>query len=39
MPRGLRWFWDSMLGYWVLLLSISLGTAAVIYELWLKGRV
>ena len=39
MPRGLRWFWDSMFGYWVLLLSISLGTAAVIYELWLKGRV
>ncbi len=35
----LRWFVDSMLGYWVLLLIISLGSAAVIYEIWLKGRV
>jgi hypothetical protein len=35
----LRWFVDSMLGYWVLLLGISLGTAAVIYEIYLKGRM
>jgi hypothetical protein len=34
-----RWFIDSMLGYWVLLLTISLAAAAAVYELWLKGRV
>jgi hypothetical protein len=39
MAKGLRWFIDSMLGYWILLLVISLGAAAGIYELWLKGRV
>jgi hypothetical protein len=39
MAKGLRWFIDSMLGYWILLLVISLGGAAAIYELWLKGRV
>lgn len=39
MAKGLRWFIDSMLGYWILLLAISLGAAAGIYELWLKGRV
>jgi hypothetical protein len=38
-PNPLRWFVDSMLGYWVLLLTISLGTAAVIYEVYLKGRM
>lgn len=38
-PSPLRWFVDSMLGYWVLLLAISLGTAAVIYEVYLKGRM
>jgi hypothetical protein len=35
----MKWFVNSMLGYWVLLLSISLGAAAVVYEIWLKGRV
>jgi len=39
MPKKLRWFIDSMFGYWVLLLLISLGTAAGIYEVWLKGRM
>jgi len=39
MAKGLRWFVDSMLGYWILLLTISLAVAAVIYELWLKGRM
>jgi hypothetical protein len=39
MAKGMRWFIDSMLGYWILLLVISLGAATVIYELWLKGRV
>ena len=27
---------NSMLGYWIVLLVISLGCAALIYELWLK---
>lgn len=35
----MRWFWDSMIGYWVLLLVISLGIAAAIYEIWLKGVI
>lgn len=35
----MRWFINSMLGYWVLLLAFSLGTAAVIYEIWLKGNI
>lgn len=35
----MRWFWDSMLGYWVLLLAISLGGAAVIYLLYLKDTL
>jgi hypothetical protein len=39
VPKPLRWFVDSMIGYWVLLLAISLGAAAAIYEIWLKGRM
>lgn len=35
----MRWFVDSMLGYWILLLVISLGAAGVIYEVWLKGNM
>jgi len=35
----MRWFIDSMIGYWVLLLAISLGIAAVIYEVWLRGSL
>ena len=30
---------NSMLGFWLLLLAVSLGTASVIYELWLKDRM
>jgi len=30
-------FIDSMLGYWILLLAISLGVAAMIYQLWLRN--
>ncbi len=30
---------NSMWGYWAILLVISLGLAAVIYEVWLKGRI
>jgi len=37
--KALRWFVDSMLGYWILLLVICLGVAAGIYEIWLKGRI
>ncbi len=32
----MRWFIDSMLGYWILLLAISLGAAACIYVFWLR---
>ena len=39
MPKALRWFVESMFGYWVLLLTVSLGVAAVIYEMWLKGKI
>ncbi len=39
LPRPLRWFYDSMLGYGALLLAVSLAAAALIYELWLKDRM
>ncbi len=32
----MRWFIESMFGYWILLLAFSLGAAAVVYLLWLK---
>ncbi len=35
----MKWFINSMLGYWILLLAFSLGTAAVIYFLWLKDAL
>jgi len=35
----MNWFWDTMIGYWVLLLAISLGAAAVIYVLYLKDTL
>ncbi len=35
----MKWFLNSMLGYSILLLGISLGTAALVYELWLAGRI
>jgi hypothetical protein len=35
----MRWFIDSMLGYWILVLAVSLGTAAVIYQIWLKDSL
>jgi hypothetical protein len=35
----MRWFIDTMLGYWILLLTISLGCAALVYEVWLKGHI
>ena len=35
----MRWFIDSMVGYWILLLAISLSAAAVVYEVWLRGNI
>jgi len=35
----LRWFVDSMVGYLILLWAVSLGIAAGIYEMWLKGKM
>jgi hypothetical protein len=35
----MRWFIDSMIGYWIMLLAISLGAAAVVYEVWLRGNI
>jgi hypothetical protein len=35
----MKWFINSMLGFWILLLVVSLGAAAVVYEIWLKGRI
>jgi len=32
----MRWFIDTMIGYWVLLLVISLGLSAICYEVFLK---
>lgn len=32
----MRWFIDTMVGYWVLLLAISLGLSAICYEVFLK---
>ncbi len=30
---------NTMWGFWLLLLVFSLGVAAAIYEIWLKGRI
>jgi hypothetical protein len=35
----MRWLYHTMIGYWILLLSISLGAAAIIYEVWLRGNI
>ena len=32
----MKWFYDSMLGYWVLLLVLSLGASAFLYVTYLK---
>jgi hypothetical protein len=36
---AMKWFVNSMLGYWILLLVISLGAAGLIYSVWLKGVI
>jgi hypothetical protein len=35
----MRWFIDSMVGYWILLLLISLGVAAIIYLVYLRDAM
>jgi hypothetical protein len=35
----MKWFVNSMVGYWILLLAISMGCAAIIYEIWLKDSL
>ena len=35
----MKWLINSMLGYWIILLIISMGAAAVIYEVWLRGNI
>lgn len=30
---------DSMLTYWIILLTVSLGAAAVIYNFWLRDVI
>ena len=35
----MKWIVNTMWGYWILLLVISMGAAALIYEIWLKGRM
>jgi hypothetical protein len=32
----MRWFIDTMIGYWLLLLIISLGLSAICYQVFLK---
>ena len=32
----MRWFIDTLVGWWVLLLVISCGASAICYELFLK---
>ncbi len=35
----MKWFYNSMIGYWITLLIISLGIAAAIYMFWLKDKL
>jgi hypothetical protein len=35
----MKWLIESMLGYWIMLLVVSLFAAAFIYEVWLKGTL
>lgn len=30
---------NSMWGFWLLLLVVSLSSAAAVYEIWLRGRI
>ncbi len=33
------WFINSMIGYWLMLLAISLGVSAVVYFVYLKDAL
>jgi hypothetical protein len=35
----MKWLLDSMLAYWIVLLLLSLGSASIIYAVWLKNVV
>jgi ABC-type phosphate transport system permease subunit len=35
----MKWVLNSMWAYWFLLLGVSLGCAAAIYLIWLKGTM
>lgn len=35
----MNWLLNSMLAYWIVLLSLSMGAAAVIYFVWLKDAM
>jgi hypothetical protein len=35
----MKWFIESMFGYWILLLVIALGLAAGVYLVWLKDAL
>jgi hypothetical protein len=35
----MKWFINSMFGYWILLLTIALGIASWIYWAWLKDAL
>jgi len=35
----MKWLYNSMIGYWITLLSISLVIAALIYIYWLKDKI
>lgn len=35
----MRWFYHNMIGFWVSLLTISLGISALIYINWLHDKV
>jgi len=35
----MKWWINSMWGFWLLLLALSLGMATGIYYIWLKGNI
>jgi hypothetical protein len=35
----MKWWINSMWGFWLVLLTFSLGLATAIYYVWLKGNI
>lgn len=35
----MKWWMNSMWGFWLVLLTFSLGLATGIYYVWLKGNI